>query len=118
MQHAAPTAITLPIIPPPVPVETLDPALALGQALACGASSFEYLSPKAQARCKHTPWHYKYDKDGYIVLDATVRPVEPEHNPTGAEAAQHIMNTEDPCPANVDPNAPCLYRVIHGNAPP
>jgi hypothetical protein len=105
---------TLPItLPPPPPSNAItDPALALGQALACGANSFEYLTPQGRANCRRPPWNYTYARDGTIVLDTQYKPPEPK--PTPAEVMQLERYTAPTCPSNVDPNAPCLSRIIHG----
>jgi len=115
--YELPNAITLPVIPPKPTQQTTDPALSLGQALACGASSYEYLPYEMQAKCKHTPWHYVYDRDGYIVLDATPRVREPEHKESGVDRAQHIMNTGDPCLAAKAAGTECADQIIFGNGP-
>ena len=115
--YELPNAITLPVIPPKPTQQPTDPALSLGQALACGASSYEYLPYEMQAKCKHTPWHYVYDKDGYIVLDATPRVREPEHKQTGVEHAQDIMNNGDPCLAAKAAGTECADQIIFGNGP-
>ena len=107
-----PMIYSLPITLPPPPNAITDFGLALGRALACGANSFEYLSPQAQARCKSVPWHYKFDRYGTIVLDTQYKPPEPK--PTPAEVMQLERYTAPSCPEYIDPNAPCLSRIIHG----
>jgi hypothetical protein len=96
---------------------TLDPGLALGQALSCGAGRFEYLTKEGQMRCQHRPWGLRYDRYGYIILDTGGMPQEKqdEERMSASEALQRQRNTADPCPKSVDPNAPCLSRIIHGN---
>jgi hypothetical protein len=117
LEHSAPVTIVLPITPPrpqPQPTESINPATALGQALACGASSYEYLSPAARDKCKHMPWHYKFDKFGNIVLDTQERPPEQAQRETGAEAQERIMNTADPCLAAKVTGTPCMDQIING----
>jgi hypothetical protein len=110
----APMVYRLPIITlPPSPNAITDPALALGQALACGANSFEYLSPEGRSRCRRPPWNYTYDKNGTIVLDTHYKPPEPK--PTNADIMARERIEGPSCPENVDPNAPCLSRVIGGH---
>lgn len=106
-------------LPPPVTdvdrpnAITLDPALLLGRALACGANSYEYLSREARMLCKHPPWQYKYDRYGDLVLDTRARePEEEKQRPSDAMA--HERNTAPVC---LDPNVPCAYREIWGNKP-
>lgn len=119
-QQAPPATIVLPIThpPPPQSTETFNPATALGEALACGANSYEYLSPERRDRCKRMPWHYKFDRYGDIVLDVEARPEE-EQQPkeTGAEANQRMMNTADPCLAAKMTGTPCIEQTIYGNGP-
>jgi hypothetical protein len=95
---------------------TVDPGLALGQALACGAGSYEYLTPEGRRRCNDTPWHFRYDRYGYIILDARGQPAVAE-KPRPSDVMAHERNTQSVCPKNIDPNAPCLGRVVHGNGP-
>lgn len=111
----APKVYTLPItLPPPSPNNAItDPALALGRALACEANSFEYLTPEGRANCRRIPWNYRYDKDGMIVLDTHYKPPEPK--PTNADIMARERIEGPACPENVDPNAPCLSKVIGGH---
>jgi hypothetical protein len=91
----------------------INPGLAIGRALACGANSFEWLNPKQRAACLNKPWQFVYDRYGNIVLDAHERPVEEERlRPSDIQAQER--NTAPACPQNVDPNAPCLSSVIGG----
>lgn len=101
---------TMPITPPPPLPNAISPALALGQALACGANSFEYLTPQGRAKCRLVPWHYKFDKDGTIILDAEPRHVAQE-KPRPSDVLAHERNTAPDCPKYVDPNAPCLSAI-------
>ena len=120
-QHSAPATVVLPITrppPPPEQTETFNPATALGEALACGANSYEYLPRDQRDRCKRMPWHYKFDKFGDIVLDVEARPPEEQQQKeTGAEANQRIMNTADPCLAAKVTGTPCIEQTIYGNGP-
>jgi len=114
-----PTYYTRPVIlPPPQPNAITDPALALGQALACGANSYEYLSPLGRANCKRQPWNFTYDQYGDIVLNTQFKRPPPEPKPSSADimARQRIEGPQ--CPENVDPNAPCLDKIIHGGGGP
>lgn len=120
VQQSAPVTVVLPITKPPLPIQNFDAAQALGEALACGASSYEYLTQEARAKCKRQPWHFKYDKYGYIVLDtdAAKAPAEAlEQHETGAEAQQRIMNTSDPCQAAKITGTPCIDKMIFGSGP-
>ena len=93
---------------------TLEPGVELGAAIACGAGSFEYLTEEGQRRCRHQPWHFTYDRHGYLVMDARNLP-PPAKKPHRGSALEKERYTPDPCPKNVDPNAPCLDRIIRGN---
>jgi hypothetical protein len=105
---------SLPITLPPSP-NAIDPGLLLGQALACGANSFEYLTPQGRANCRRPPWNYTYARDGTIVLNTQYKPPEPK--PTPAEVMQLERYTTPECPTNVDPNAPCLSKILPNGRP-
>jgi hypothetical protein len=107
-----PIFYSLPITLPPAP-NAIDPALALGQALACGANSFEYLTPQRRANCRRPPWNYTYARDGTIVLNTQYK--RPEPKPTPADVLAHERYTAPSCPENVDPNAPCISGIIGGH---
>ena len=111
-EHKPPVTFVPPPVTPPEQSTAINPAYALGEALACGASSYEYLTPEGRTRCKHAPWAYKYDKQGVIVLDATPRIVQ--EKPRISDIQAHERNTMPVCPKYIDSNAPCLYEVIHG----
>lgn len=113
--QTAPPIIVRAIFAPPSPNAITDYGLVLGRALACGANSFEYLTPWEQARCRRVPWHFKYDRYGYIVLEASPRPVEERQRASDIQA--HERNTQPVCPTYIDPNAPCLSNIIHGGGP-
>ena len=107
----APVITSLPItLPPPTRSDAIDPGLLIGQALACGANSFEYLSRLSQARCKRVPWNYRVEADGTVVLDTHYKPPEPK--PTPADIMARERYRAPVCPENVDPNAPCLAKII------
>ena len=112
----APMTFITPVTKQPPPEEAINPAWALGQALACGASTFEYLTPEARSKCKRPPWHYKYDKDGYIVLDTSQqrRPQEEEKLRPGDIQARE-RNTADPCAIAKMSGTECIDKVIYGN---
>jgi hypothetical protein len=93
---------------------TMEPGQALGAAIACGAGSFEYLTEEGQRRCRHRPWHFTYDRYGYLVMDARNLP-PPAKKPHRGSVLEKERYTPDRCPKNVDPNAPCLDRIIRGN---
>lgn len=90
-----------------------DVSMALGRSLACGAGSFEYLTPEGQRRCLRKPWGFTYDRYGYVILDTGRLPAREKPRPSDVLARQR--NTAPECPNNVDPNAPCLGRIIRGN---
>ena len=112
----APMTYITPVTKQPPPEEAINPAWALGEALACGASNFAYLTPQARSRCKRTPWHYMYDKDGYIVLDTSQqrRPQQEEKlRPSDIQARER--NTADPCAIAKMSGTECIDKVIYGN---
>jgi hypothetical protein len=112
----------LTVIPPKPPVleQQQPPAAqpgdilnAIGQALACGASNFEYLTPRQQARCLHQPWQGLQLPNGTIVLAAPPRLDAPGPlQLTGAEALQHQSQTAPNCPIML--NTPCLADMFNG----
>ena len=110
--YERPAFYSLPITLPPSP-NAIDPGLLLGQALACGANSFEYLTPEGRARCRRPPWNFTYARDGTIILDTQYR--RPEPKPTPAEVLAHERYTAPSCPESVDPNAPCISGIIGGH---
>jgi hypothetical protein len=111
-QHERPAFFSLPITLPPSP-NAIDPGLLLGEALACGANSFEYLTPQGRSNCRRPPWNFTYARDGTIILNTQYR--RPEPKPTPAEVLAHERYTAPSCPEYVDPNAPCLSRIIGGH---
>jgi hypothetical protein len=108
----APVIYSLPITLPPPRSDAIDPGLLLGQALACGANSFEYLTPQGRANCRRPPWNYTYARDGTIILNTQYK--RPEPKPTPADVLAHERYTAPSCPENVDPNAPCISGIIGG----
>lgn len=92
---------------------TLDPGVALGQALSCGAGKFEYLTPEGQRRCRSKPWNFTYDRNGYVIMDGKGAP-KPVEKPHPADVMAHERNTRPVCPKYIDPNVPCLERVLSG----
>ena len=109
--HERPAFFSLPITLPPSP-NAIDPGLLLGQALACGANSFEYLTPVGRLNCRRPPWNFTYTNDGTIILNTQYR--RPEPKPTPAEVLAHERYTAPSCPESVDPNAPCISGIIGG----
>lgn len=118
---ANPERPTLPqIVPQPITPETppLTPeqqeqnALrALGIALACGASRYEYLSPVERRLCKHPPWKLPPDKN----LALTPPPIPPIGQMTGAEAMAKMRAQAPPCP--LEQQTPCVHTIIYGKGP-
>ncbi len=109
-------AYTAPITLPPEPrpnAQQQGPGtlLDIGRSLACGASSYEYLSPQQRDACMRHPWAFKKKNDGTIVLDAPTKPVEPP--PSIADIMRHEQQTAPPCP--ILNNTPCLGKVMHGD---
>ena len=109
--------ITAPITLPPAPHRELAPPASeglegVGRSLACGASSYENLSPVQREQCRRHPWMFTKKPDGTIVLAAP--PADPP--PTIPDIMRHEQQTAPPCP--VLQNTPCLGGVIHGSSNP
>jgi hypothetical protein len=104
--------ITLPPIPArPLPAEPPSGGLlGVGRSLACGASSYEYLSLAQREQCLRHPWHFVKRPDGTIVLDMS-KPLEPP--PSTINIIRHQQETAPPCP--ILANVPCLGKVMHGD---
>jgi hypothetical protein len=99
---------------------TVDSGLALGQALACGAGKFEYLTVEGRARCVSKPWNFTYDRYGYIVMDMRdpQQKKRDEQKVRNSDVMARQRNTQPVCPTYVDPNAPCFARALRGDALP
>lgn len=94
---------------------TIEPGLALGDAIACGAGSYEYLTPDGRLRCRHRPWNFTYDRYGYVILDTQGLVRKPEKT-RPSDVMAHERNTAPRDPSSyIDPNAPCLDCIIRGN---
>jgi len=108
--------ITAPITLPPIFVQPLPSAppseglLGVGRSLACGASSYENLSPLQREQCRRRPWTFVRRANGTIVLDVP-KAIEPP--PATIDILRHQQQTAPPCP--LLSNVPCLDRVIHGD---
>jgi hypothetical protein len=116
------SAKPLTIIPEPPVIAIAPPAPsvgdllgAVGQFLACGASSFEYLNPAQQARCPRQPWQGVQLPNGIIVLNPLPQPLIQTAQPsfTGAEALNRQMRQNSGCPIMI--NMPCLQDMFTGN---
>jgi hypothetical protein len=106
----APT-ITLPPLSPPATHPQTDVMRVLGKELACGAGSFENLTRAQREACKRVPWHYKKDAQGIIVLDTNPQRDEPI---SGADAADQMGKTADPCLAAGNTHSECIHKTIFG----
>lgn len=107
----------LPKVESPQPTNnaiTLDPGLSLGQAIACGAGSFEYLTPEGQRRCRSKPWNFTYDRYGYIIMDTRGRAPKPqtEKKVNPRAKMQQQRNTAPNCPDGT--TGPCIGEMLHG----
>lgn len=115
VKKSVPQAV-MKVVPPTVikPKEeennAIDWGLAIGRSLACGASSYEYLSPRQQAACLHRPWLFTYDRHGNIVLEAKARQPQ-EEKLRNSDIQARERNTTPQCPTYIDPNAPCLSAI-------
>jgi hypothetical protein len=108
--------VTAPITLPPVHNPGLvrpqsGGLLGIGRSLACGASSYENLSPLQREQCLRHPWEWVKRPDGTIVMVTTPKPVEPP--PTTMDIMRHEQQTAPPCP--ILNNVPCLGKVMHGD---
>ena len=116
---ANPTRPTVPqVVPQPITPEIETPeqkeqdALrALGIALACGATRYEYLSSAERKLCKHPPWKMPPNKN----LALTPPPVPPIGQLTGAEAMAKMRAQAPPCP--LEQQTPCIHTIIYGKGP-
>jgi hypothetical protein len=116
------TAITLPPIikkAPEVPPEAAGPAKpgdvlkSVGEAIACGASHFEYLTDEQRAKCKHEPWIPRKLPNGNIVMELPPKPPDqPELHMSGADFQRHEMVAPRGCP--ILQQTPCIDDVING----
>jgi hypothetical protein len=110
---------TAPITLPPVKHKELAPPPSegmegVGRSIACGASSYENLSPLQRQQCLRHPWGFIKKADGTIVM---AKPADaPPPPPTTMDLMRHEQETAPPCP--VLQNTPCLGGVIHGAANP
>ena len=114
------SAKPLTVIPKPPVIEQQNPQAtpgdvltSIGEALACGASNFEYLNTAQQARCARVPWQGARLPNGTIVLDAPPKVPLPQLHMTGAEEQGHEMQTNSGCPIML--NTPCLQDMFTGN---
>ena len=105
--------ITLPLIrhSEPLAPPANEGLAGLGRSLACGASSYEYLSVLDRQQCRRHPWQFIKRPDGTIVLEAPAKPVEPP--PSIADVMRHEQQTAPPCP--ILSNVPCLGKIMHGD---
>ena len=112
-QITAPITIPPILARPPQPVAPPETGglLGVGRSLACGASSYEYLSPVQREHCLRRPWAFVKKPDGTIVLEAPEKPVEVA--PTTADIIRHEQQTAPPCP--ILSNVPCLGKIMHGD---
>jgi hypothetical protein len=116
---ANPTRPILPeVVPQPITPEIQTPeqkeqdALrALGIALACGATRYEYLSSAERKLCKHPPWKMPPNKN----LALTPPPIPPIGQLTGAEAMAKMRAQAPPCP--LEQQTPCIHTIIYGKGP-
>ena len=107
------------ILKPPVieerqenaPAKPGDVLKSIGEALACGASNFEYLNKAQQARCPRQPWMAARRPDGTIVLDAPPKAPSLQLQMTGADQLRKRAETENPCPIML--NTPCLHPTAN-----
>jgi len=123
--EAPPEIVTAPItIPRPPPIETQplvatpgDVLGAVGQALACGAGSYENLNPGERARCRRQPWGGLRAPNGVVVLDPGPRlqlpPAEGTARLGGSEAIRRDLQQGGPSACPILQNTPCLADFLH-----
>ena len=114
-------AITIPPVkkapevpPEAIPAKPGDVLKAVGEAIACGASHFEYLTDEQRAKCKHEPWIARKLPNGNIVMELPAKPPEPspEIHMSGADFQRHELETSPGCP--ILQQAPCVDDIIRG----
>jgi hypothetical protein len=99
--------------PAPAPAAPGDVLKSIGEALACGAENFEFLTQAQRARCRHAPWLARQLPNGNIVMDLPPKPVEqPEFHMTGADAQRRELEAPRPCPLMLQ--VPCVDDIING----
>lgn len=106
----------MPVIPDLVPAAPTkgDILNMVGQFLACGASSFEYLNAAQQARCQWQPWQAVLLPNGSLVLNALPKVIiQQQPQMAGADALARQLRTGSGCSIMV--NTPCLDDLFSGN---
>ncbi len=111
--------LTAPITLPPIQHRPASPPTTgtledIGRALACGASSYEYLTQAQREGCRRRPWDYVRKPDGTIVLRGPDKPPPPPAF-TGGDLMRHEQQTAPPCP--MLQNVPCLSKVLPNHDP-
>lgn len=116
----APQIVTAPITLPPVvpaPPTTREILESIGQALACGAGSYETLPALDRARCLHRPWRGKRLANGTEVMDMPPKPAPTDAlHLTGGDVLRRQRQTADPCP--LLSVTPCIHKELYGDGPP
>ena len=116
------SAKPLTVIPPVPVIPELEPAAPtkgdilnmVGQFLACGASSFEYLNSAQQVRCQRQPWQAVLLPNGSLVMNALPQLIiQPQPQFVGADALARQLRTGSGCSIMV--NTPCLDDIFSGN---
>ena len=117
------SAKPLTVIPPVPVIPKMEPAAptagdilaGIGQFLACGASSFEYLNPLQQLNCRRIPWQAMQMPNGSLVLSPLPQLVIQQTAPQfgGAQAQLHQSQTGSGCPIML--NGPCMSDLFTGN---
>ena len=106
-----------PVIPQILPSQPSpgDILGAVGNYLACGASSFEYLNRAQQAHCTRVPWQALELPNGTLVLNSLPKLLIQQTSapPSGSEALTQQMRTNSGCSFLV--NTPCLSDMFTGN---
>jgi hypothetical protein len=119
----APITLPKPIIPPETSQkpQTGDVLRAVGEALSCGAGSFENLTQTERTRCRHEPWRAGRLPNGNLVMVPTSQlprlaepPPQSEFRLSGADEQRHgIEVAPSGCPVML--NVPCLNNIPHDN---
>lgn len=88
----------------------------VGRALACGASSYEYLTAQQREGCRRRPWDFVRKADGTLVLLGPEKPPPPPPTTFSAgDLMRHEQQTAPPCP--MLQNVPCLGNILPNHDP-
>jgi hypothetical protein len=105
-EFTAPNAITEP------ESHALD---GVGASLGCGASNYDALDKDHRAQCGNGPWAYNKEQRETAALIIKA----PHAAMNGAERAERIRSTADPCAAEkLTHQNDCIYKILWGDKLP